>query len=191
MAGHQLIDAYLAGLAGRLPADTVDELADGLTETWHHHLDRGLTAERAAHAAIAEFGAATRIADEFVARAPGRRTARLLLATGPVLGVCWGTSLVATRVWTWPIPPAVGAAYVVALLATVALLIGAATSRYSYRRTRLGGIGALTLVLLDAAMIAAVAVLAPTLVWPMGIAVAASLARIGLAVPRLPMALTA
>jgi hypothetical protein len=191
MASHRLIDSYLAHLAARLPAGTVDELADGLTETWQHHLERGLSAERAARAAIAEFGAATRIADEFVAQAPGRRTARLLLATGPALGVCWGTSLVAARVWTWPIPPAAGAAYVVALLVTVALLIGAATSRHSYRRTRLGGIGALNLVLLDAAMIGAVAVLAPMLVWPMGIAVAASLARIGLAIPRLPMALTA
>jgi len=70
MAGHQLIDAYLAGLARRLPADTVDELADGLLETWHHYLGDGLTPDRAARAAIAEFGAADRIADEFVAQAP-------------------------------------------------------------------------------------------------------------------------
>lgn len=190
MASHQLIDSYLAGLARRLPADTVDELADGLIETWHHHLGDGLTADRAARAAIAEFGAADRIADEFVAQAPGRRTAQLLLLTGPVMGACWGTSLIATEVWTWPIPAALGFAYPAVLLATVALLVGAATSRRSYRRTRLGGLAALVLIVLDAAMIGAVGVLAPTVVWLMAVAVAASMVRIGLAIRALPHALT-
>ena len=190
MASHQLIDAYLAGLARQLPADTVDELADGLIETWHHHLGGGLTPERAARAAIAEFGAADRIADEFVAHAPGRRIARLLLLTGPVMGACWGTSLVATKVWTWPIPIALGLAYPAVLLATVALLVGAATSRHSYRRTRLGGLAALVLIVLDAAMIGAVGILAPTLVWLMAVAVAASMARIGWTIRALPHALT-
>ena len=37
MASHQLIDAYLGSVAPRLPADTVDELADGLTETYRRH----------------------------------------------------------------------------------------------------------------------------------------------------------
>jgi len=191
MASHQLIDAYLAGLTRRLPAGTVDELADGLLETWHHHLDNGLPAERAAQAAIAEFGPADRIADELVAQAPGRRTARLLLLTGPVIGGCWGSSLVATKVWTWPIPPALAVAYPVVLLATVALLVAAATSRRSYRRTRLGSLAALVLIALDAAMIAAVSMLAPTLVWLTAVAVAASIARIGLAIRALPHALTA
>jgi hypothetical protein len=190
MASHQLIDAYLAGLARRLPADTVDELADGLLETWHHHLGDGLTPERAAHAAIAEFGAADRIAEEFVAQAPGRRTARVLLLTGPVMGACWGGSLVATKVWTWPIPPALAVAYAALLLATVALLVGAVTSRHSYRRTRLGGLAALVLIVLDAAMIGAVGVLAPTLVWLLAVAVAASAARIGWTISALPQALT-
>jgi len=190
MAGHQLIDAYLAGLAGRLPADTVDELADGLLETWHHHLDNGLTAEPAARAAIAEFGSADRIADEFVAQAPGRRTARLLLATGPIMGACWAASLIATKVWAWPVPPMAGAAYALSLLGVVAMLIAAATSRHSYRRTRLGGLGALALVVLDTAMIGVVATLAPTTVWLIAVAVAASLARIGFTIRSLPSALT-
>jgi hypothetical protein len=190
MASHQLIDSYLAGLAGRLPAATVDELADGLIETWRHHLDNGLTAERAAHAAIAEFGVADRIAGEFVAQAPGRRTARLLLATGPVMGACWGASLIITKVWTWPIPPAFGAAYALALLGVVTVLLAAATSQRSYRRTRLGGLGALALVVLDTAMIGAVAALAPTTVWLVAVAVAASLTRISLAIRSLPNALS-
>jgi hypothetical protein len=186
MASHVLIDAYVAGLAARLPAGTVDELADGLIETWQRHLANGLTPDRAARAAIAEFGTTDRIADEFVAHAPGRRTARLLLATGPVMGVCWGASLITAKVWTWPIQAPIAAAYVVALSAVVVALLAAATSRHSYRRTRFGTAGALGLVVLDAAMIVAVAVLAPLVVWPMAVAIPASLARIGLTIQALP-----
>jgi hypothetical protein len=191
MASHHLIDTYLAGLAQRLPANTVDELADGLVETWQHHLGNGEPTDQAARAAIAEFGAADRIADEFVAQAPGRRTARFLLATGPVMGVCWGTSLIAAKVWTWPIPRPIAAIYAAALLTVVAALVAAATSRHSYRRTRLGNAGALALLVLDAAMIVAVTVLAPVLVWPMAAAIPASLARIGLTLRSLPKGLTA
>lgn len=186
MASHPLIDSYLAGMATRLPADSVDELADGLIETWQHHLARGLTPTAAARTAIAEFGTPHRIVDEFVAQAPGRRTARLLLATGPVVGGCWGASLIAGKVWTWPIQPLLAAAYALALLAVVLTLLAAGTTRHSYRRTRLGTIGALTLVVLDAAMITAVAVLTPLFAWPMAVAIPASLARIGLTIQALP-----
>lgn len=179
MAGHHLIDAYVDTLAARLPADTVDELADGLIQAWRHHTDRGLAPEAAAQAAIAEFGDADRVVDEFVHQAPGRRTARLLLGTGPIFGVCWGTGLVTAKVWTWPIPLPVGAVYACVLLAAVAALLTAATSRHSYRRTQLGTGGALALATLDTVMIATVAILAPALVWPMAVALLASLTRIG------------
>jgi hypothetical protein len=186
MARHWLIDAYLTELAGRLPADTVDEVADGLLETCQRHLDRGLTPELAAQAAIAEFGAADRIVDEFLAQAPGRRTARVLLATAPIMGACWGTSLVVARAWTWPIPRPAAAIYAMALLIVVACLVTAASSRRSYRLARLGSAGALALAGLDAAMLAAVMFLAPVLVWPMAAAVPASLARIGYTFRSLP-----
>jgi hypothetical protein len=146
MASHQLIDDYLAGLARRLPADTLDELADGLIETWQHHLDDGSTPDEAAHAAIADFGSADQVAAEFIAQAPGRRTARLLLASGPILAACWGPSLVAAKVWTWPVPRPAAAAYVLAFLAVIACLLIAGASRRSYRRTRLGMAGALVLI---------------------------------------------
>jgi hypothetical protein len=129
MAGHDLIAAYLGELAGRLPADTVDELADGLRETWHHYLDRGLSPTAAAHAAIAEFGAPAQITDAFVAEATGRRTARILLATGPIFGACWGTSLIAGQAWTWSMPVIGAAAFAVNLVAVVGCLAAAATSR--------------------------------------------------------------
>jgi hypothetical protein len=186
VAGHQLIDRHLAALARRLPADTVDELADGLYEAWRHHLGTGLPPAEAAHAAIAEFGTPDRITGEFVRQAPGRRTAVLLLATGPLFGLCWGASLITARVWSWPVPAPVAAAFAGALLVTVAALATAATSRHSYRRTRLGIVGGVGLVVLDTAMIAAVLLAAPAIVWPMAAAVPASLARIGLTIRSLP-----
>jgi hypothetical protein len=190
MASHQLIDAYLAELARRLPTDTVDELADGLTETWYHHLGTGLAAEAAARAAIAEFGAADRIADQFIRVAPGRRTARILLASGPIMAACWGSALVASEVWTWPIPPPAAALYAVTLLATAVAVVVAATTRRSYGRTRLGGVAAAVLVLLDLSMIGAVSVFVPTIAGLTLVAVTASLVRVGLAIRSLPQALT-
>ncbi len=180
MASHQLIDAYLSDLARQLPADTVDELADGLHEAWRHHLDLGAAPADAALAAIAEFGPPTLVAHHFVVNAPGRRIARLLLATGPIIGISWGISLLIAQVWTWPIPaPAVGL-FAATLLAVVGCLVLAATSRHDYRRTRLGHVGSAGLVVLDAAMISAALLVAPALAWPMTLAVAASLARMGI-----------
>lgn len=190
MAGHQLIDDYLSRLARRLPADAVDELADGLTETWQHHRARGLSPAAAARAAIDEFGTAERTTAAFIVQAPGRRTARLLLATGPPIGICWGASLIAAQVWTWTIPVAAPATLAVVLVAVVAALVLAATSRRSYRRTRLCGIGTIGLLSLDAAMLAGAVLIAPAMVWPMAVAIPASLARIGLALRSLPTTLT-
>ena len=189
MASHHLIDAYLADLARRLPADPVDELADGLHETWQHHLASGMTPAHAARAAIAEFGTPDQVTHAFVAQAPGRRTAVTLLATGPLVGACWGTTLVATKVWTWPVPAPVAVVFAVTLLGVVAALVLAATSRRSYRRTRLGAVGGVGIVVLDAAMLTAVALLAVAPVWPMFIAIPVSLTRIGLTLRSLPTTL--
>ena len=76
------------------------------------------------------------------------------------------------------------------LLAVVAALGAAASSRCSYRRTRLGGVGGLGLLVLDAALLVGVVLLAPALVWPMAVAVPVSIARIGLILRALPPALT-
>ncbi|SIM56828.1 permease prefix domain 1-containing protein [Micromonospora cremea] len=188
MASHQLIDAHLGVLARRLPSGTVDELADGLTETWRHHLAAGLPPADAARAAIAEFGTVDQITDAFVVHSPSRRTARMLLATGPLVGASWGATLVAAHAWSWPVPAPAAAVFGLTLLAVVASLITAATSRRSYRRARLGDAGGLGLVALDVAMVAAVLLVAPTLVWPMLVAVPVSLARIGLTLQSLPRA---
>jgi hypothetical protein len=186
MASHRLIDDHLAALARRLPADAVDELADGLIETWRHHIATGLDPADAARAAVTDFGTPEQITDAFVAQAPGRRTALLLLGTGPVVGACWGAGLVATHAWTWPVPTAAAALVALALLAVVAVLAAAGTSRHSYRRTRLAAVGGCCLLALDATMLAAALLLAPTVVPPMAVAMGASLARIGLTVRLLP-----
>ena len=75
MASHDLIDGYLADLARRLPRDVVDELTDGVVETFHHHRALGLDLTAAAVATTAEFGDPDQISAAFARRAPGRRTA--------------------------------------------------------------------------------------------------------------------
>jgi hypothetical protein len=186
VASHALIDAYLAELGRQLPAGTVDELTDGLAETYKHHLASGLQPASAATAAITEFGDADQIAAAFTRQAPGRRTAVALLATGPLLGACWGTSLLIGRAWTWPIPTAARLAFGLTLLAVVTALATAATSRRGYARTRLAAPGGAGLVLLDTAMLVAVWLAAPAIVWPMALAIPASLARICFTVRSLP-----
>lgn len=188
MASHHLIDEYLADLASRLPADAVDELTDGLLEAWRDRLADGLDPSAAAHAAIAEFGTVGEVTAAFVAQAPGRRAALVLLATGPVVGACWGAGLVVARAWTWPIPTVAAVSFALGLLAVVACLGAAATSRRSYPRTRFGVAGGLGLVLLDLTMLVAVLLLAPAVVWPMLAAMCASITRIGFTLHAVPAA---
>lgn len=190
MADHRLIDEHLRDLARRLPADALDELADGLLETWHHHLAAGLAPDAAARAAIAEFGSPRLITHAFVTRAPGRRAARLLLATGPVVGVCWAAALLAAPAGAWRMPPVAAATVATALIGVVALLAIAATSRRGYRRTRLGSAGGLGLVIVDTAALAAVLGPGPGPAWPMLAAIVASAARIVLTLRVLPRTLT-
>jgi hypothetical protein len=186
MAGHELIDTYLAALGCRLPAEAVDELADGLHEAWHHRLATGLPPADAARAAIAEFGTVEQVVHAFVVDAPGRRSARLLLATGPLVGLSWGAGLVTAHVWTWPVPLPAAVAFGMALIAMAGVLLIAATGTSSLRRTRLGMAGGLGLFALDLTMLAAVFVVAPALSWPMYAAIPASLARMAFTVRSIP-----
>jgi hypothetical protein len=179
---HELIERHVAGLAARLPAGAVTELADGLIETYAAKLADGRDPATAATAAIAEFGTVDEITRAFVAQAPGRRTAAALLCTGPVVGACWAASLLAGRAWTWPLPPATRYLLPVTLLTVVCTLAAAVTSRRSYRRTRIAAIGGLGVIGLDTTMIGIVLLAAPALVWPMALAVPASAVRLMLTV---------
>jgi hypothetical protein len=189
MASHHLIEQYLAELARRLPADAVDELADGLAETYRHHLSHSPDPNAAARSAIAEFGDPMTVTHAFTRQAPGRRLALMLLATGPAVGICWGVSLLLGRAWAWPIVAPVRLAFGLALLAVVATLVTAATSRHHYARPRVTAIGGVGLIALDTAMLGVVLLAAPTLVWPMAVAIPASLARIVLTARALPRVL--
>jgi hypothetical protein len=188
MAGDELIRAHLSALSRTLPPDIVDELADGLAETWRRHVAGGLEPADAARVAIAEFGTPDQITDAFVTNSPGRRTARLLLASGPIAAVCWGTALITSRAWTWPVPR-IGAVLLAAvLLLAIAALVAAATSRHSHRRTRFAGVGAIAVATLDIAMLAIALVVAPH-GWPLFPAVTVSLSRIAITVRALPNSL--
>ncbi len=189
MPGDDLITAYLRDLARGLPGGTVAELADGLYETYEHHLAAGVDDQAAAQAAIAEFGSPGQIADAFVRDAPGRRVARLLLASGPAVGACWGAALIMARLWTWPIPVTARLGVGMTLAAVVGILATAATSRHSYRRTRLATVGGAGLVVLDTIMITCVLALAPALTWLLIAAIAVSVGRIGFTVRSLPRTL--
>jgi hypothetical protein len=188
VAGHYLIDAYLTALARRLPANAVDELDDGLTETYQRHRQAGLDPDAAARAAVTEFGELDLVVAAFVRQAPGRRAAWALLGSGPIVGLCWGTALVVDHAWTWPIPTVLRVAFGLTLLAVIGMLVLAATGRRSYRRTRLTAGAGLGMIGLDGAILTTLVLIGPPFAWPMALAVPASLVRMTLtarAVPRL------
>lgn len=134
-------------------------------------------------------GSPAQITDAFVTQAPGRRAALLLLATGPVAALCWGTTLVTSRAWTWPVPTAAAAVLGCVLLLAVAVLLAAATSRHSYRRTRLASVGGLAVLALDITMLTLVLLMTPIPAWPMLGAITLSLARIAFTTRLLPCTL--
>ncbi len=181
-----LIDNYLAGLRRRLPAPIAEEAAAGLLETYEHHLMSGAGDQDAARAALAEFGDLEMVAGEFTRQAPGRHAARLLLATGPVAGLCWAAALIGGRAWTWPVPATARLVFgAVLLLAILALLI-AATSAHSYQRTRLAMLASPVILALDATAITAALLTAPALTWTLGAAMTVSLGRIAWNASTLP-----
>jgi hypothetical protein len=178
----RLICGYLAGLKARLPAAVIEELADGLTETYRFYLSRGLAPTAAAAAAVAEFGPAEEIAAGFVQVNPARHAARRLLGMGPVVGACWVAALLtsrASRGWaSWITPGPAWAVAGLVLAGFIGLLAVAALGGRYRLATATGAAGCLGFATLDAALIvSAIFVLAPV-GWVTAVAMAASLARI-------------
>jgi hypothetical protein len=177
MPGPGLIEDYRAALSAQLPASIVDELADGLAETYRNYLDRGLAPDAAARAAVAEFGEPALVAGAFTRASPARRTARRLLVTGPVVGACWGAVLVAGRAWTWPVPVAARVLAGMTLAGAAAMLVAAALLP-KYRPARRAAMAACAgFAAVDVAAVAAAAVLARHVPWPVLLAVPASASR--------------
>lgn len=179
MARHQLIAVHLDTLAARLPAAAVAELADGFDETFDALLSQHGNPDTAAEATIDEFGDADTITAAFFRDSPWRRLALGLLATGPLMGLVWGATLISQRAWAWPVPLSARVLFGTVLLAVVATLVIAVREIRAYRRTRLTTTGcAGGLVILDALMLTAIATLATLPDWTVSIAVVASLVRI-------------
>jgi hypothetical protein len=174
----RLIRGYLDVLAGQLPASIVDELADGLTETYRFYLSRGLSAEAAAEAAVREFGSPEEILAGFARVNPARRAARRLLGLGPVVGGCWMAALVTSRVWPGPLPARVGVS--LALLASIGLLAVAALVRRYRVSVFSGRAGFAGFAALDTALIAGVVILSGSLTWVTALAMAGSMVRLAL-----------
>lgn len=187
MASDQLIDAHLAALAARLPDSIVDELADGLTETWHGYLKAGKPPGAAARAAVEEFGAPQQIIEAFVAQSPGRRLAQRLLVTGPIVGVCWAATFITTRAWTWPIHPAAAAVFGFVVVAAIAALVASTCSRHSYRLARIGGTtGGFGAIIVDSTLLATLLLIDVDPSLALVVAIPASLIRLTLILRLLP-----
>lgn len=178
MSEPRLIGDYLATLSVQLPAPVVEELADGLAETYQSYRRQGLVPEAAARAAVTEFGDPRLIVAEFASMNPARRAARRLLITGPMVGACWAAALITSQAWSWHVPPP--ARLLLGLvLCTVIALIAVASLGARYRlATRTGLAGCIGVTVFDTLMITGVLLAAPTLTWVTIGAMAASTARI-------------
>jgi hypothetical protein len=174
----RLIRGYLQVLAAQLPGPIVEELADGLTETYRSYRTRGLPADAAAEAAVEEFGSAEEILAGFARVNPARQAARRLLGLGPVVGGCWAAALATSRVWPGPEPARVVLGVVLA--ACIGLLFVAALDR-RYRVAVYSGIaGCAGFAALDASLIVGTLVVAGRASGLTALAIAVSSARIAL-----------
>jgi hypothetical protein len=182
MPRPRLIGEYLAELSAGLTGSIVDELADGLDQTYQGYLGQGLAPEAAAQAAVAEFGEPRIIIAAFADASRGRRAARKLLAAGPTVGTCWAIALITTRAWTWPVPVAAPVAFGAALVTVIGLLSAAAIGSHYRLVRRTAAAACAGTALLDVTMACTVLVIAPALAWPVAVAVVLSAARSGFAV---------
>ncbi len=173
-----LIKDYLVTLSAQLPAEIVEELADGLDQARQHHLGQGLGPDAAARAAVAEFGEPRVVVAAFARASPARRAARRLLATGPVAGAAWGAALIAGRAWNWPVPLPARVLFGAILITIISLLAAAAVGRRYRAVRRAGAAGCLGMAALDAAMLTAVLLAGPALIWPVILAATVSAARL-------------
>ncbi|MBO0776698.1 MAG: hypothetical protein J2P34_10310 [Actinobacteria bacterium] len=184
-----LIGGYLAELSASLPAPIVDELADGLDQTYQRYRGEGLGRRDAARAALAEFGEPRVIVAAFTRASPARKAARRLLAAGPAVGACWAAALLTSRAWTWPVPALARTLVAAALITVIGLLAFAAFSGHYRLAGRAAAAACGGLITLDLAMLVTVALAVPTVRGMMILAAAASAARILVTVRSLAPAL--
>lgn len=185
MSQHKLIDGYIRDLRGDLPADVVDELEDGLLETYDEFRVSGLTPGEAEQATLAEFGASSDVLAAFDAITPCRGPARALLASGPLLGGCWALALLTSHAGRWHIPIPGRLAFGCLLLSVAVLLAQASRASYLHARRKAALAGAGGILLADASAVIAVLAFAPAPAWPLMLAASASLTRMCFTAPAL------
>jgi hypothetical protein len=178
MSQPRLIRDYLTTLAAQLPGPLAEEVADGLTETYHSYLRQNLPPGQAAESAVAEFGDPHVIVAEYARLNPARRIARRLIVTGPMVGACWGAALISGRAWTWPIPLAARIMPGLVLAAVIALILVAVLGSRYQRAARAGLAGCIGMTTLDITMITGVLLVTPAMTWAITSAAAASTARV-------------
>jgi hypothetical protein len=149
------VEGYLAELAGRLTGPrrvrraVLAELEDGLLEAVEARTRAGLAEPAARAAALAEFGDPATVAAAFqpgLAASQARATVSGLLRSGPLLGLCWGATLLASGVTPWHRPHAGPLALALPLAGLLvgavwlaALATFAATGRLGLRLAHRGG----------------------------------------------------
>jgi len=184
-----LIEDHLAELARRLPGPVVDELADGLNETYLAHRRRGLDLDRAARAAVDEFGDPATVAAAFIRSSPSRTTSRVLLLSGPVVGGTWAVAFVAGQAWRWPVAVGTRVGFGAAVL-IAAVLLGVAAFGRQYRRASHSAAAACLVVLaVDASMLGYITAIGLLDSWPVRAAAALGTARSAFTLSRLPTVL--
>jgi hypothetical protein len=186
-----LIDDYLAQLAGRLPAAIVAELADGLHETYLTYRHAGLPDEQAAGHAVAEFGDPNTVIAGFLAANPARRTARILLLTGPVVGAAWAAAVLMLHTWNWPVPVAARIGFGTTLITGIGLLAIAAFAQQYRRATRNAAAACLVVLAVDATMLGYLGAAGLLTTWPAVLAAPLSATRSIYTLSRLPTFRTA
>ena len=100
------VERYLAEVTARLPGpprahpDIVAELHSGILDATDAHCSAGLPPAEAVQAAIDEFGDPGQVADGFraeIAAGLARRAAVVVLVTGPLVGVLWIVTAIASH----------------------------------------------------------------------------------------------
>ena len=179
-----LIAGYMACLHRSSPRPA-DEAADGLAETYQHHLPPGPENRNPRRPRWPSSGTWRRSS----ASSPARRRAGEPPGCcwhRPVAGGCWAAALILGRAWTWPVPAIAGSASPPPCCWRSWRLLAAATSQHSYQRTRLAMLASPVILLLDATAVTAAALAAPAFAPPLSAAVAVSLGRIAFTARTLP-----
>jgi hypothetical protein len=208
-ANEDVVATYVAELGARLHGptrartDVLDEIRAGLDDSVEKFTARGLGEADAARSAVSELGPAAAVADAFageLAIARARRMLRLLLITGPVVGIWWFL-LLAPDQWqsrpglliaAIPALPMVAAAVAtgILVLATTGSLMRWVPETTASRAVILTALVGLTCIIGDVTVLTALALrttTGSTESMPVGLAAAAVIAS----VIRLPFAVWA